>query len=186
MLGRRRWDWSPLGLRGVSSYPILAGPRQCRSLGYSGYLKILVAASIESNNDRAARCCIRSISWRDREADINGLKPLLLQLVIFFKDRDDPTWAKAWFRRGNTSVLKELNEEDTLIILGSLVAYPEIDYNLERLLKDLAKNWPQAVIEYFGLRLQRRFANGREEDYEAVPYDLHDLPNVLADYPKQK
>ena len=150
-----------------------------------GVFESIVAASIKANNDRAARCCIRSISWRDREADTNDLKPLLLQLVIFFKDRDDPTWAKAWYRRGNTSVLKELNEEDTLAVLGSLVAYPEIDHNLERLLSDLAKNWPQAVIEYFGLRLQRRLVNGREEDYEAVPYDLHDLPNVLADYPNE-
>jgi hypothetical protein len=150
-----------------------------------GVFEKIVAASIEANNDRAARCCIRSISWRNNEGDTIGLKPLLLQLVRFFKDCDDPTWARAWFRRGNTSVLKELNEGDTFTVLGSLVAYPEIDHNLERLLSDLAENWPQAVIEYFGLRLQRRLTNGREENYKAVPYDLHELPKVLADHPNE-
>jgi hypothetical protein len=86
-----------------------------------------------------------------------------------------------WFRR-ETKKISEIMTEGTIdILLKNLVRLPNLDTHAEYILKGIAKRFPLKVIELFSERLEYAKQQSKRSAYDAIPYDLHELPSVFQD-----
>jgi hypothetical protein len=63
-------------------------------------------------------------------------------------------------------------------VLDNLLAFPTIDHQAERILVYIAEKHPTLVWDFFHRRLEIEPTD--EGNYEAIPYQLHDLNKLLA------
>jgi hypothetical protein len=63
-------------------------------------------------------------------------------------------------------------------VLDNLLAFPTIDHQAERILVYIAEKHPTLVWDFFHRRLEIEPTD--EGNYEAIPYQLHDLNKPLA------
>jgi len=141
-------------------------------------------AALKAGDEDAVFSVLRSISARDADDPSPSLKPLFLRSVDLMAQRGNPRWVRVWWSKKGSRLLAELTGDEAATVLSSLVAYPEVEYRLEDFLADVAHSHPQAVIDYFGKRLEWRSSDDLQGDYEAIPYRLHQLNVVLAAWPQ--
>jgi hypothetical protein len=72
-----------------------------------------------------------------------------------------------------------------VIILTSLATLRRIDYHAERLLKVTAIKHPEKVFRFLFDRLHReeKHSSAARQRFEAIPYELHELREPLAQIP---
>jgi hypothetical protein len=103
--------------------------------------------------------------------------------LMYLTEHKDPRWVwGAWFATDRDSKFyEELAAERAGQILENLQFLPKVDHHVERVLRRMAERYPEAVWDYFGDRLARaKAANENGDEFEAVPYRLHDLHKVLS------
>ncbi|MGA0546841.1 hypothetical protein ACO2Q1_16340 [Brevundimonas sp. VNH65] len=138
-------------------------------------------AAIAADDEPAILNSVRSISWREKAGDIDRMKEMFLKAVGWLARREEALWHHYWrSRKDNSLLMASLSADEAASVLDSLVIAPKIGSSLQWVLADVAAAHPQAVLDYVGNRIARRFADGRRRDYDAVPYDLHRLDKVLA------
>lgn len=104
--------------------------------------------------------------------------------LVYLTERKDTRWVwDAWYAANcDTKFYHEMSAERVRQILENLAFLPKVDHHVERIIRCLAERYPEAVWDYFGDRLTRMDeavdANG--DEFEAVPYRLHDLHKVLS------
>lgn len=142
----------------------------------------VLSSAIAAADTKAILNVIGAVSRRDGEEHVASLALVLLRALAFASAMNVHYWHRYWLaRRGGSAVIRSLADADATLLLGSLVDAPKVNPSLEGVLADLAATHPQAVIDHIGSRIVRRFADGRENDYEAVPYRLRRLRTALAD-----
>lgn len=111
---------------------------------------------------------------------------LLREALSFLNDRKDSQWvSNAWFIKKANKFFKGLTPERIAQVLQNLGYIPKINYRAERVLVPLAEHHPEAVWDYFGVRLARETAEGEEEErFQAVPYRFHGLEKELSKDPQ--
>jgi hypothetical protein len=107
-------------------------------------------------------------------------------VLTFLNDRKDPGWvSKGWFLQEATKFYEELTPERTAQVLQNLGYVRQVNYKVERILVRLAERQPEAVWDYFGARLAREAADGKDEErFEAVPFQFHGLEKELSKDPQ--
>ncbi|MGE3153504.1 MAG: hypothetical protein AB7G48_07075 [Nitrospiraceae bacterium] len=105
--------------------------------------------------------------------------------LAFLNDRKDPSWvSQGWFLQKATKFYEELTQEVTVQLLKNLGYLRRLNYKAERVLVRLADRQPEAVWDYFGVRLSHEAADGEDEDrFEAVPFQFHGLEKELSKNP---
>jgi hypothetical protein len=82
-----------------------------------------------------------------------------------------------WFRTERQKISAIMTEDTIDTVLQNCVYLPRIDYHAEYTLQDIAARFPLKIVELFRARLE----SGKTGDYEAVPYNLSEIPSVLED-----
>ncbi|MEO7863155.1 MAG: hypothetical protein ABIU05_22505, partial [Nitrospirales bacterium] len=102
--------------------------------------------------------------------------------LTFLNNRKDPRWvSQAWFLQKPTKFYEELTPERTAQLLNNLGYLPKVNYQVERILVRLAERQPEAVWDYFGVRLSQEAVAGEDENrFEAVPFQFHGLEKELS------
>ena len=147
-----------------------------------GILERVLDAAIATGDTQATLNVIRSISRRDTDESVGVITPIFLRAIAFVGQANVHYWHQYWRpHRNGSAVIRTLTDAEVVPLLNTLVEAPKVTSSLEDILADIARTHPQAVIDYIGHRVTRRFANGRENDYDAVPYRLRRLSVALAD-----
>ena len=110
----------------------------------------------------------------------------LRDAFTFLNERKDARWAsQAWFLQKATKFYEELTPDRTAQILQNLGYLRQVNYQVESILARLAERQPDAVWDYFGVRLVTETTEGDDEDrFEAVPFRFHSLDKELSKDPK--
>jgi len=82
-----------------------------------------------------------------------------------------------WFRAERQKISAIMTENTIDTVLQNCVYLPRIDYHAEYTLQDIAARFPLKIVDLFRARLE----SGKTGDYEAVPYNLSEIPSVLED-----
>ncbi|EKE20582.1 MAG: hypothetical protein ACD_7C00522G0004 [uncultured bacterium] len=77
-------------------------------------------------------------------------------------------------------ILDSLSETDYRVILDNLLLSSRIDYHTEEILAHIAKSNPKLVVDFFFSRIKIYENKKKSMSYDAIPYDLHELENVLV------
>lgn len=87
--------------------------------------------------------------------------------------------------RNIKQLMESFSSNEIDIVLDNLVYVQSIDYDEEEILSPLAEKYPERVIKFFHKRVAQRIKEGRESKYDAVPYNLHELKDVLSNNPEE-
>ncbi len=131
----------------------------------------------EQNDVNALTNVIRSIVSNFEQHKIG--KDLFVDSIKELTKHKNYWWANhVWFR-GN-SILGALNKNDWRTVLESLLIAQSIDYHLEEILSVVAQNSPRELVGFFRKRMKIQAKKKREERYDAIPFDLHELNKPLS------
>ncbi|BBD03498.1 MULTISPECIES: RelA/SpoT domain-containing protein [Sphingomonadaceae] len=117
--------------------------------------------------------------WYDREADQLLIERGLMPTVDFFTARTKPSWIKQFWTPGNAKIVQALSAGEAERFLASFVSIEGVGHRDVRLLAAIAPNFPDQVIDFFGTRIRHGRQTNRRR-FDAVPFDAHDLPEVLS------
>lgn len=117
-------------------------------------------------------------------------KPIFMLSLRELSKRDDGGWANViWFRRNLAGIVNAIEPGERAEMLASMATLPELDYQAEDILFEIAKHDLQAVLDFLldRVRLARVLSNqGRKTDggegsrFEAIPYQLTKLNELLV------
>jgi ppGpp synthetase/RelA/SpoT-type nucleotidyltranferase len=166
----------------LSDVAFAAGP--VVEVGDEILFRVLIR-SIEADDVGAVFNVIRSVSSRDREGLASDLGAVLLGSVRYMEAKNEPRWVNAWFSaRSGSRLIDSFGEDEVRTLLTSFVNLPQVSPHAEYLLADVAKKWPQLVIDYFDRRLALSKEDGTAaHGYSAVPYGMPTLAPSLASRP---
>lgn len=122
-----------------------------------------------------------------------GAKPIFMQSLRELAKHNDSRWANViWFSRDFRVLVSAMEPEERAEMLATLAPLPELDYQAEDVLNEIAKHDPQGVLDFLVGRLkharvlakQKREADASGRDrFEPIPYQLHKLSESLAREP---
>lgn len=157
--------------------------RSVTALSASLLTEILDAAVSTGDDEAACTVLAAAIARYDRGQD-DATKTVALSALRHLGGKQDLRWVNALTlapRPEQSPFLAGIEESEARELLSFLVLYPRIEYRAEDLIAALAKNWPHAVIDFFGSRLRHESTAPRAQ-YDAVPYHFHRLNAVLGNH----
>ncbi|OQW65485.1 MAG: hypothetical protein BVN29_10820 [Nitrospira sp. ST-bin5] len=146
----------------------------------------LLKRAIEKGDQGAvSECLLLALEYYGTEK-VPDADTFVRDALTFLNNRKDPRWvSQAWFLQKPTKFYEELTPERTAQLLNNLGYLPKVNYQVERVLVRLAERQPEAVWDYFGVRLSQEAVDGEDEDrFEAVPFQFHGLEKDLSKNPQ--
>ena len=145
----------------------------------------LLKRSIEKGDQRAVIDCLLLALENYGAEKISNADTFMRDALSFLNYLRDPSWvSQAWFLLKATKFYEELTPERTVQLLKNLGYLRKVNYQAVRILVRLAERQPEAVWDYFGVRLSHEAADGEDEDrFEAVPFQFHGLEKELSKNP---
>lgn len=146
----------------------------------------LLTRAIDENDSIAVTECLLLALEHYGTDKIEDADTFVCDALTFLNDRKDPRWvSEAWFLLHATKFYEELSPERMAQVLENLGYLRQVNYQVERILVQLAKRQPEAVWDYFGARLARAAVEGEEEErFEAAPFQFHGLEKELSKNPQ--
>jgi hypothetical protein len=114
------------------------------------------------------------------------LEPLIANCfepgLRYLTARNEAQWiSDAWFTQESKTFFAQLSAGTADLVLDNLISFPRIDTHAEWILAYIAKGHAAAVWRFLGRRiLDDQRGRDRKGRYEAIPYQFHRLPKVLA------
>ena len=140
----------------------------------------LVAAALKVDDELAVIECLASAVFNWPKLGDGVIDKVFLPALIWLTERRDTRWVRGvWFLPQLTDFLRHFDAGQAQLILANLLHAAKIDHDIERILTVIASRHVGLVWAYFRDRLLIR-EDADAGSYEAVPYQLHDLPRVLA------
>lgn len=122
-----------------------------------------------------------------------GAKPIFMQSLRELAKYDDARWIRIiWFSKDFRALVSTMGLGERNEMLASLVSLPELDYQTEAILYELAHHDIKVVLEFLVGRLKygRILAKQKSEiddsimnRFEPIPYQLPKLSGLLASVP---
>lgn len=116
--------------------------------------------------------------------DVRLIDAVFLPCAEYLGEARMPDWVGRAWGIVEGSIVAALDEAQSRTLLASFVAIPVIDFEADRVLAIVAGKFPDLVFDFFGARVDRD-ANGDGRRFEPIPFDIHDLREVLAQHPRQ-
>jgi hypothetical protein len=146
-----------------------------------------VAAVVQSaiaHDDQIAviECLVFAIvTWARLGDDV--ISKLFEPALDYLTTKKDSRWVRgAWFMSEAKAFFAHLTERQNKAVLDNLTYTAKVDHQVERILVYVGRVFPGLVWQYFGDRL-RYDEKVDESNYEAIPYQLHDLNRILGQDP---
>lgn len=111
-------------------------------------------------------------------------KSLYIRVMFELSEIDDYWWTNmVWFDK--ESILNNFDENEHDQILNILKKCPQFDYHICLMLIPIAKASPKKIINLFESRVSlEEKQKERNPQYDAIPFHLHELGNVLKESPE--
>ena len=153
-------------------------------------LKETLDRSLAVGDVDAVSTCIRAAEAQYRKTASERLRDeIFMPAVRQLAAEGEVGWVHgAWWMA--SPILKDLTEEQSAEVLAYLVKVPKVEHNVEHLVAALGARWPDRVVGFFGGRLRRESelrkggdTGSGEHRYEAIPFSLHAVRDVLKKVP---
>ena len=136
--------------------------------------------------DRNEEACVHLLSGAVSQFTKN---PELWRDEIFFpslavlKEAKSYCWIdRSWYEVGENSLFSNLSDEQSQTVLEAMLGAGRIDYHAEQILKPIASQRHQMVLDWFGQRI--RYEDSKSStDYEAIPFSFQSLHETIQQYP---
>jgi ppGpp synthetase/RelA/SpoT-type nucleotidyltranferase len=136
--------------------------------------------AIGANDDVAViECLVLAVEQHDPQKRplVEGLFVSAIRHLIA---RKDARWVHGtWFLHEGRAFFGSLSAEHANLVLDSVSDFPCIDHHVERMLGYIAEQYPGAVWQLFGRRLDRKHESEGDR-YEAFPYRFYGLERPLS------
>jgi hypothetical protein len=145
------------------------------------HIKAIVRKAIAREDDAAVMACVVAVITRNSE----DLQPLIANCfepgLRYLTARNEVRWINdAWFTQAKT-FFEQLSAGTAELVLDNLMSVPRLDTHAEWILAYIAGGHAAAVWTYLGRRiLDERRDRDRRGEYEAIPYQFHELPKMLS------
>jgi hypothetical protein len=106
------------------------------------------------------------------------LKKMLLDSLEVLTKEKNTHWIQRFLFREKT-ILSDLTEEESEIIISNMIEARSIDYDAEEILSPIAEKYPSKVVDLFKHRVAKHLLEKDYFKYDAVPYELHKLGEPL-------
>jgi hypothetical protein len=144
-------------------------------------IKAVLEAAIASDDDGAVQQCIL---YAMETGPDNGVPPNseFFDVALNYVKRKKLTrWVRwAWFAHKSLPFLDALTAEEAKSLLNAVVDVPNIEFQLERIVSQIARRHLALVWEFLGHRLKNRAAHDGDHRYEAFPYQFRGLGKQLS------
>ncbi|CAN7640384.1 hypothetical protein [Pseudomonas sp. LjRoot263] len=127
------------------------------------------------------------------EGELNA-KAIFMRSIREMANRNDTSWANVtWITRSFRDLVNSMEPGERTEVLATLNLLPELNYQAEDLLYEIATHDLNAVINYFMGRLEharslekrnRQYGDNENERFEPIPYQLDRLNELLAHAPE--
>lgn len=165
-----------------------------KSLYQVGTSRLDVLASVVERatevDDREALVQAMSVAANLFLAGASDSKAIFMRSLREMYKRDDASWTNTvWLNRDFRALIDAMEADERSELLATLTMLPELNYQTEELLYEIAKYDLHAVLDYLVSRLQHARAlakrtgqTGKNEAdrFEAIPYQLNKLNEILA------
>jgi ppGpp synthetase/RelA/SpoT-type nucleotidyltranferase len=144
----------------------------------------VLKAAIAAGDDNAVVHCIL---YAMEHGPGNGVPPneeFFNPALSYVAKKKLVGWVRwAWFAQKSSPFLDALTTDEVTALLDSLLDIPRIEFQVERILTQVARSHRALVWEFLGKRLRYRDAHKKEKGddyYDAIPYQLHGLEKELS------
>jgi ppGpp synthetase/RelA/SpoT-type nucleotidyltranferase len=145
------------------------------------FIKAVLEAAIASDDDGAVQQCIL---YSMETGPGNGVPPNVefFDVALNYVKRKKLTrWVRwAWFAHKSLPFLDVLTAAEAKSLLNALVDVPKIEFQLERIVSQIARKHLALVWEFLGHRLKNRAASDGDSRYEAFPHEFHGLEQEIS------
>ncbi|MGO6845935.1 GTP pyrophosphokinase family protein [Rhizobium ruizarguesonis] len=141
-------------------------------------LRLLHRSIEDDDRTTVAQCLLFAMrNFPDRTPSHESFfRPAIRHLIA----TSDPRWARISFMPNRTRFFDELEREDADLILDSLLEFPEVNYDVDRILSYVAETHLELVWDYFGRRLDHPKEGIEGTRYDATPHRFHRLIAPLS------
>lgn len=165
-----------------------------KSLYKVGALRLEVLAAVVNRavvlDDREAIIQVMGVAASLYAEGATDAKAIFMQSLRELAKHDDASWASViWFSRDFRALASSMEPGERAEVLATLISLPELDYQAEDVLYEIAKHDIQAVLDFLVSRLKyaRVLAKQRGEvdvEFEPIPYQLTKLNELLVQVPE--
>jgi hypothetical protein len=136
---------------------------------------ILKEAIARKDRNAIAQCLVLGVQKHAADPGV-CVEQLVVPALRYAVETSDPALPyQGWYLREAKDLLPTLSEPHAALFLQSQLPLQRIDHRHERTLGLIAQGHPQLVWDFLKARLAVKDKNG----YQAVPYQLHALAEVL-------
>ncbi len=126
-----------------------------------------------------SECLIFAIEQHDPQG-LPLVDNVFVPAIKYLISKRDTRWIRgAWYLPEGEKFFHELPSEYADLVLENLLALNRIDHDAESILTPIAMNQPASVWTFFERRVRDK--RDREDRYQAIPYQFHDLAQQLAE-----
>jgi ppGpp synthetase/RelA/SpoT-type nucleotidyltranferase len=144
-------------------------------------IKKILESAIASEDDQAVQQCIL---YAMETGPGNGVPPngeFFGPALNYAKRKNITSWIRgAWFAHNTLPFLAALTDDEAKALLDAMLDVPKIEFNVERMLCQIASAYRGLVWEFFGQRLKHKRDRDGDFRYDAVPYQFHGLEKELS------
>ena len=150
-------------------------------------LKNIFSMSLKVNDLSPIREMVSVAISNYDKGDASVVHAIMLPALEVLTKNCDASWIyDAWYRKEIEDVVGSLDEGGRLLMLSNISVLRKIDHHAERVLAFIAKKQPEMVLEMLLERLRREGLgkSGENPQFEAIPFELHELREPLSAIPK--
>ncbi len=144
----------------------------------------LLSRAMETDNTLAVTKCLCFAMEAYGTEKLDDADTIFHDALAYLTEHKDPRWVyDVWFATSrDAKFYGDVSSGRVGQILENLAFLPRVDHHVECVLQCLAERYPESVWDYFGDRLARaeQAVDENRDEFEAVPYRLHDLQKALS------
>lgn len=140
----------------------------------------------ECNDVNTLNQVIISITEQYKEESKHLVKELLIPVLGILTTHQNSGWIFGfWFRKQRRNILAAMDTVGYEAILDNLFWLDQINHQAEEILCNIATYSPELVLHFFCNRLSKEKENRNRRNYDAIPFNFHDLSEPLSTIPEQ-
>src|SRR5262249_46879638 len=144
-------------------------------------IKAVLNVAIAANDDRAVEQCILYAMENGPGNGVPSNSEFFNLALKHLTAKKNIRWLySAWFAQRSLPFLDALTPEEAKALLDTFLVVPKIEFQVERILCQIARKHLALIWEFFGQRLKTRATHEGEDHYEAFPYQFHGLEKELS------
>lgn len=148
-------------------------------------LKQLFDKAVEYQDSVALNQIIATVSAKFSEERKSLISSYFIPAIRLLTAQGDYRWIfNFWYRKERSAVIAAMPKEGYTVILDNLFLVPKIDHQAEEILYQLAEIDPEAVVQFFLKRIEKKKSEELKNEFEAIPFSFYKLAEPLSKIPE--